>query len=376
MTLRARITLWHTAVLVVSLAVMAGVFHYEMQEQRQAMRAGLKPPDPILEETGEFVLYFGLPTALLLLVGSAWFIRRSLTPVARLTAAAERIQLNQLQERLPRSGKGDELDRLTEVFNTMTARLHESFGHMREFTLHASHELKTPLTVMRGELEIALRDSRCAGEQREMLAGLLDEVHRLTKIVDGLAFLAKADAGQAVLKLEPVRLDELVRDSLADAQMLARDQKITVTLAGCDEVLVQGDRYRLRQLLLNLTDNAIKYNQPEGRVNIALTRNADSAVLQVGNTGPGIPPEKLPRVFDRFFRGDPAHNNDVEGCGLGLSIAQWIVQAHGGEIHLASEPDKLTTVSVRMPIQITGESGVTSPKEQSDPNHAKSTKSS
>jgi heavy metal sensor kinase len=276
-------------------------------------------------------------------------VRRSLEPVARLTAAAERIQLNQLQERLPASGTGDELDRFTEVFNAMTARLHESFGRLREFTLHASHELKTPLTIMQGELDIALRDSRCAGEQREMLAGLLDEVQRLTKIVDGLSFLAKADAGQAAVKFELVRLDELVRDSLADAQMLARSQNITVKLTACDEAFVQGDRHRLRQLLLNLTDNAIKYNQPEGRVDITLSLAADFAVLKVGNTGPGIAPEKLPRVFDRFYRGDPAHSNEVEGCGLGLSIAQWIVQAHGGTIRIDSCPKQWTTVEVRMP---------------------------
>lgn len=349
MTLSTRITLWHASVLLVSLAVMAAVFSYELYEQHEALRASVKPVDPLLEETGEFVLYFGLPTALLLLVGSAWFVRRSLIPVAHLTAAAERIQLNRLQERLPRSGTGDELDRLTEVFNAMTARLHESFGHMREFTLHASHELKTPLTVMRGELEIALRDPRCAGELREMLAGLLDEVHRLTQIVDGLAFLAKADIGQAVLKLEPVRLDELVRDSFTDAQVLARSQSITVTLTCCDEATVQGDRHRLRQLLLNLTDNAIKYNRPGGRVDISLTRHAGVSLLSVGNTGPGISPEKLPRVFDRFFRGDPAHSNNVEGCGLGLSIAQWIVQAHGGTIRIDSRLNEWTTVEVQMP---------------------------
>ena len=351
MTLRTRITLWHSSVLLVSLAVMAGVFHYEMQEQRQALHAGQKPVDTVLEETGEFVLYFGLPTALLLLAGSAWFIRRGLMPVARLTEAAERIQLNQLQERLSCRGTGDELDRLTEVFNAMTARLHESFGRMREFTLHASHELKTPLTIMRGVLEANLRDGHCVGDQRELLVGLLDEVHRLTKIVDSLALLAKADAGQLPLQRQPVQFDELVRDSFADAQALGRPSQIEVKLSQCDAVLVGGDRHRLRQLLLNLTDNAIKHNWPQGRVDMALTRNGDSLELKITNTGPGIAPEKLPRVFDRFFRGDPAHSSEIEGCGLGLTIAQWIVQAHGGDIRLASEPDKLTTVSVRLPVQ-------------------------
>ncbi len=350
MTLRARITLWHTAALLVSLAVMAGVFYYEFNEDRQALRSGQRPLDSPLEETGEFLLFFGLPVALLLLAGNAWFMRRSLMPVARLTEAVERIHLHHLIERLPSARTGDELDRLTEVFNAMTERLHESFGRVREFTLHASHELKTPLTIMRGELETALRNEACPPPQREFLAGLLDEVHRLVKIVDGLTLLAKADAGQVTLKMEPLRLDELVQDSFADAQVLARPQRIAVTLAACEEIRVPGDRYRLRQLLLNLTDNAIKYNWTEGSVTMALRLREGKAELALANTGPGIPPELQSRVFDPFFRGDASHSHAVEGCGLGLSIAQWIVRAHGGSIQLTSAPGKLTTVTVWLPL--------------------------
>ncbi len=349
MNLRARITLWHSAILLISLMVMAGVFHYELQENRQALRAG-EPLEPSWEETGEFVLYFGLPTALLLLAGGAWFIRRSLQPVARLTEAAERIQLHHLQERLPPTGTGDELDRLTQVFNAMTVRLRESFDRVREFTLHASHEIKTPLTIMRGELESALREEDDPPSQRDLLANLLDEVNRLAKVVDGLSLLAKADAGQLVLHREQVQLAELVQDSFADAQVLAQHSGIAVKLSRCDPALVQADRHRLRQLLLNLTDNAIKYNQPHGRVEMALTRNGESVELTFTNTGPGIPPHTLPRVFDRFFRGDLAHGSEVEGCGLGLTIVQWIVKAHGGTIHLASEPNRLTTITVRLPM--------------------------
>lgn len=348
MTLRTRITLWHAAVLLFSLAVMAAAFRYELHEDRRAMYSG-QPLEPAWEETGEFLLGVGLPTALLLLAGGTWFIRRALAPVARLTEAAEHIQLNQLQERLPLSGRGDELDRLTEVFNAMSARLHDSFGRMREFTLHASHELKTPLTVMQGELETALRDERCAGEQREWLAGLLDEVQRLTKIVDSLTLLAKADAGHVTLQMQPVQFDELVRDSFSDAQALGQPAGIEVKLSRCDAAVVRGDRHRLRQLLLNLTDNAIKHNQPRGTVDMALTCHDGSLDLRISNTGPGIAPDKLPRVFDRFFRGDPAHGTGVEGCGLGLTIAQWIVQAHGGSIRVDSRPNELTWVEVRLP---------------------------
>lgn len=263
----------------------------------------------------------------------------------------ERLHIHNLQEPLPRTGNGDEVDRLSEVLNATNARLEKAFNQIREFTLHASHELKTPLAILHGEIETALNDPATTVAQREAYASQLDEIQRLSKIVEGLTLLAKADAGQVVLAQEPVRLDELVRDSFADAQILAQPKQISVTLAACDEVMVRGDRHRLRQLLLNLTDNAIKYNQPDGRVDIALKRKDGTAELTIANTGLGIPAPILPRIFDRFYRGDESHNGEVEGCGLGLSIAQWIVKAHGGDIQITSAPERLTTVSVKLPLQ-------------------------
>jgi signal transduction histidine kinase len=145
-------------------------------------------------------------------------------------------------------------------------------------------------------------------------------------------------------------LDELVRDNFADAQILAEPQGIRVELAAGEEITVQADRHRLRQLLLNLADNAVKYNRPQGRVTMSLRRTGNAAEFTIANTGAGIPPEILPRVFDRFFRGDPAHSPAVDGCGLGLSIVQWIISAHNGTITITSEPSKLTTVTVRFPL--------------------------
>lgn len=348
MTIRARLTGWYAGILLVSLALMTWVLKYEWDEQQQLRAAG-KAAEPAWEEVGEIVLYHGVPTALLLLAGGWLLLRKSLAPVTALTRAAERIDLDNLKERLPRSGNRDELDRLTGVFNTMIERLEGSFLRVREFTLHASHELKTPLTVMRAEIESTLRDDTWTAAQREIFCNQLEEIQRLTKIVDGLTTLAKADAGHIALNSEPVRLDQLVRDSFADAQILAEPSRIKVDLAVCDEITVWGDRHRLRQLLLNLTDNAIKYNQPDGKVTVGLRRNNGKAELTIINTGEGIVPEKLPRVFDRFFRGDPAHSNNVEGSGLGLSIAQWIARAHAGEISITSRPHSLTTVTVQLP---------------------------
>ncbi|MGH7991469.1 MAG: sensor histidine kinase, partial [Limisphaerales bacterium] len=284
------------------------------------------------------------------LLGGLWLTSRALAPVTKLTGAVEKIQENNLAQKIPRTGNGDELDRLTEVFNAMTARLDDSFNRIREFTLHASHELKTPLTVLSGETETALRDESLSSIERERLLSQLDEVRRLSKIVDNLTLLTKADVGQVALNLETVRLDELIRDNFADAQILAEPLRIRVELAACEEISMRGDRHRLRQLLLNLADNAVKYNQPQGRVTMDLRRAENFAEFKIENTGAGISPDKLPRAFDRFFRGDPAHENTIDGCGLGLSIAKWIVSAHGGTIQIESAPGKLTAVIVRLPL--------------------------
>ena len=232
----------------------------------------------------------------------------------------------------------------------MMERLNRSFARIREFTLHASHELKTPLTVMHGELESTLQDQTLTAPQRERLESELDEVQRLAKIVDGLTLLTKADAGQIKLAREPVRLDELVQEACADAQSLARPNDIQVNLAACEKLTLAGDRHRLRQLLLNLTDNAIKYNRRKGTVTLSLRCVADTAEVAISNTGPGIPPEILPRVFDPFFRADSSHSQTVEGCGLGLSIARWITDAHGGTIQITSDPNRLTKAIILLPL--------------------------
>lgn len=346
MTIRTRMTLWYTGILLLSILLIIVMSLDQLHERHERARNSEKG----MEEIIGIVLWVGVPAVLLSIGGGWWLMRKALSPVAALTQAAERVNERNLSEQLPRTRNGDELDRLTEVLNRMTARLNGSFTRIHEFTLHASHELKTPLTVLCGETETALRDESLTPAERERCASQLDELRRLTRIVEGLTLLAKADAGQITLAMEWVRLDELVRDNFADAQILAEPQGVRVELAACEEITVRGDRHRLRQLLLNLADNAIKYNQPEGKVTMSLRRANGTAEFTIANTGPGIPPEVLPRVFDRFYRGDPAHSPAVDGCGLGLSIAQWIVSAHGGTIKIESVPSKLTTVTVRLPL--------------------------
>ncbi len=352
MTLRARLTLWYTAILLAAMGLLVAAVYFEFFIQHPALglrsrmaALGISPA----EELTEAFFLASIPVILLAVIGGWFLMRRTLAPIARLTAAVERIHADNLQTQLPRTGQRDELGRLTEVFNAMTARLDDSFQRVREFTLHASHELKTPLTIIRAELETALRDDPLDTAQRQRYSSLLEELQRLTQIVDGLNFLTRADAGLLKFEQAPVRLDELVQDACADARVLAEQQQVSVRANVSGPVLVSGDRRRLRQLLLILTDNAIKYNCPAGFVNVSLLPGDRQVVLQISNTGAGIPREMLDRVFDRFFRGDASHNSEIEGCGLGLSIARRIVEAHAGEISIDSETGGETTVTVRLP---------------------------
>jgi signal transduction histidine kinase len=348
MKIRTRLTLWYATILIVSLIVIGiGTYEQIAEQMRYEHRHNLW--EHALDETSEMVFWVGLPAVVFGLLGGWWMTRKALRPVTALTEAVEKIHDRNLREQLPRTRNGDELDRLTEVFNAMTGRLDGSFQRIREFTLHASHELKTPLTVMRGELETALHEENFTPAQKERLLSQIDEIERLAKIVDALTLLTKADAGQVQLNFELVQLDDLVEESVADMKILAQPQNIQVKLEECEQISISGDRHRLRQLLLNLTDNAVKYNHLNGTITISLRRSGGFAELKISNTGAGVAPELEPRVFERFFRGDASHNSAIEGCGLGLSIAQWIVLAHLGNIQFVSEPNKFTVVTVRFP---------------------------
>jgi signal transduction histidine kinase len=353
MTIRTRLTLWYAVIFSVSLLGIGIAMYSELVVETRAKIARHREAtidDDAGVDISQILFIYGGSAIVVGLLGGWWLTRRAFAPVAALTTAAEKIHEANLAQKISRTGNGDELDRLTEVFNAMTARLNGSFQRIREFTLHASHELKTPLTVLHGELETELNDVLLPAAAREKLLGQLDEIQRLTKIVDGLTLLTKADAGQVALKLEPVALEEIVRDAFADAQILAKPANISVQLAACEEIKIHGDKHRLRQLLLNLTDNAVKYNQSGGRIEFSLRRDGAVAELKISNTGKEIPPEVLPRVFERFYRGDAAHSSATDGCGLGLSIAQWIVSAHHGSVKIESEPNQLTTATVRLPL--------------------------
>lgn len=345
-TLRRRLALRYASIVAGCVLLLLSLAHHEfVVEPAEKQRLGIPDVHDASEwaEYAEVFIYGAIPIVL----GMGWWImRKTLMPITALAQSLERIDVENLKNPLPRSYNGDEVDRLTEVFNALSMRLHNSFEQIREFTLHASHELKTPLTVMRAQLDLLLLDPKLAPEHRQWAQGQVDEVQRLAGIVDSLTLLAKANAGLVTIRRDPVRFDEIVHECYEDALILAESSQVYVTLNTCEAVTVDGDRDRLRQLLLNLTDNAIKYNHAGGTVRITLRHVANMAELEITNTGPGIPPAVQDRIFDRFVRG----TKTVEGCGIGLAIAKWIVQSHGGTIEIATGAEQLTTARVRLPV--------------------------
>jgi heavy metal sensor kinase len=283
-------------------------------------------------------------------IGGMALSKTSLQPVIDVTLRARRITAENLDQTIPVHNPGDEIGRLTTTINEMIQRLHDSFARVRQFSADASHELRTPLTVMRGEIELALRTKKTPDEYRRILESSLEEILRLTSIIDNLLTLAKADQGLFETNFSEVDLQELVRELFEDSEILAESKQITVTLRSLAPVTIVGDRVRLRQLFLNLIDNAIKYTPTGGSVTMAVERSNGNVLFEVADTGIGIPPDEVGKIFDRFYRVDKARSREMGGTGLGLSIAKWIAELHRGTITVRSEPHKGSTFTVTLPM--------------------------
>lgn len=269
--------------------------------------------------------------------GGYFLARKSLAPVVAMGAHARRIGATNLHERLPVLNANDELGQLATIFNDLLNRLDQSFERQRHFIADASHELRTPLAILRGEAEVAMSQrGRAAEDYLESLGILHEEASRLIKIVEDLFTLTRADSGQYPLSPEDLYLEEVVAECAHSARTLAREKNIELSVDASSECLVRGDRALLRRMILNLLDNAIKYTAEGGRVDIACRTAATGFEVHVTDTGPGIPAELHSRIFERFFRADPARSRSGRegGAGLGLSIALWIAQAHHGRLEL------------------------------------------
>lgn len=292
-----------------------------------------------------------IPIALAVsIVGGLALAKKSLQPVDEITRHARRITAENLDQVIAVPNVDDEIGRLGATINNMIRRLHESFARVQQFSADASHELRTPLTVVRGEIELALRTTKSPDEYRRVLESILEETLRLTSIIDNLLTLAKADQGKAHADLTEVELHHLVEELYEDSVILAEGKNIALTMKSNTPITIVGDRGRLRQLFLNLVDNAVKYTPQGGSVTLSLERRDNAAVFEVVDTGVGIPESELGKIFDRFYRVDKARSRDLGGTGLGLSIARWIAELHRGTITVTSELHKGSTFTVTLPV--------------------------
>jgi heavy metal sensor kinase len=270
-----------------------------------------------------------------------------------MTQAARRISGEYLAGRLQEMGTGDELDRLAKTLNDMIGRLDDSFHQTRQFSADAAHELQTPFTILKGEIEVALRSPRSPEKYRGVLKSSLEEIDRISAPVEGLLLLARADRGVLRLDLTPVKLPELLEEVGEQIRLLAQKQGVSLNYGVVEPAFLQGDREHLKRLLLNLTDNAIKYTPAGGGVTLSLRYDGKWAHWGISDTGMGLTEDEQDQIFNRFYRAAGARSQRGGGAGLGLSIAQSIAVAHGGRIELESTPGQGSTFAVSLPADCT-----------------------
>lgn len=287
------------------------------------------------------VLILGAPMAVLASLLGGWLLAgRALKPIQTITQTAQQIAKGDLSRRIKASPFEDEIGRLISTMNDMLGKLEVSFRQVKQFSGDASHELRTPLTVMKGETEFALRKPRTQEIYRETLESNLEEVDRMSQIINDLLLLSRADLGEIVLDMIPLRLDKLVKEVAQQAAILAQVNFVTVSLGQVEDITIRGDELRLRELLLNLMDNGVKYSRSGGEVTIALCAEKGKAMLSVVDKGIGIHEEDHVRIFNRFYRTNEARTHTKSGTGLGLAICHWIVEAHDARIFVESWPEK------------------------------------
>jgi heavy metal sensor kinase len=298
------------------------------------------------------LLFISIPLLLLCAAaGGYWISTRALAPVDQITQTARTISAQNLSSRLVVPHTGDELQRLSETLNGMLGRLEDAFKKITQFTADASHELRTPVAVMRTRTELSLRKARSAEEYRDVIAEVLAELEKTSALIEQLMFLARADSGAATLHFSATNVSEVLREAchqgsaLAEAKQIGFQEQISR-----DSMWIRGDASSLRRLFLILIDNAVKYTPASGQVEVSLQRNDGYAVAQVRDTGIGISETDLPNVFERFYRADKARTRELGGVGLGLSIGRWITEVHAGTIEVHSSPGRGSIFEVRLPI--------------------------
>ena len=326
--------------------------------------------DPVVTESGRIAVVVGRSTAdmkgvlgtfvyvlassagvivLLAGIGGLFLANRALKPVDRITRTARAMGEKNLSDRIE-VVSDDELGRLAATLNQMVERIEAAFDRQRRFTADASHELRTPLAVIQAESTLALSRERDEDEYRKSLTLISQEAAHMTAMVSKLLFLARSDDNREPLNLEEVNLKETMTELSSDLEALAAEKGLQSRLGEMEDLTVKGDRTKLRQLFLNLLENAIRYSPVGGTITSSVVRSNNSAVVRVSDTGTGIPEEHLPRIFERFYRVDKARSRADGGAGLGLAIAKHIAEAHGGKIDVESQVGKGSTFSVSLPL--------------------------
>lgn len=309
---------------------------------------------PVWDESWEMVsvLGCGLPIIVLLIAFTGYAVAgRAIRPVDAMAQRASEISARHLNERLQISNPDDELGRLGTAFNQTLARLETSFEQLRRFTADASHELRTPLTAIRSVGEVALQTAGDEAYYRDIIGSMLEEVDRLTRLVESLLTISRADAGHLQLQKSSFDLIDLAKESAALLEVLAEEKNLTIAVGGDTSVALWADRLILRQALINLIDNAVKYSPAGGRIQVQVHAAGGNAVIEVRDSGPGIPPEHAEKIFQRFHRVDKARSRAEGGAGLGLSIVQWAVSAHGGKVELMQDTAPGCAFVIHLPLE-------------------------
>ncbi len=300
------------------------------------------------------LLRWRLPVALgVAALAAYWLAGVALAPLSRLADAASAIDVNSLGHRMPTRGTDDELDEVARAFNGTLARLERAVTEMRQFSAALAHELRTPLAALRGEIELALRSVRPDGPRGRSFGSQLEEIDKLNRLIDQILTMARAESGQIPLTFAPLDLPRLGAEVVAELEPLAETRGIALRSEVPDAIVVDGDAGWLQRLMLNLLDNALKFTTEGGRVTLRVSREAGAARLEVDDTGIGMSPEVLARLFEPFFRADPARSSTVDGAGLGLSLVKWIVEAHNGRIAVESRAGRGSAFIVWLPLSRT-----------------------
>ncbi len=303
----------------------------------------------VLASFRHILLISGLGVIVLAGAGGWFLSSRVLKPVARITRTAQDIGEGDLSRRIGVSGE-DELGKLAATLNGMIERLEAAFKRQQQFTSDASHELRTPLAVMQAESSLALGKERSEAEYRKSLELISQEISFMSAIIGKLLFLARSDAGKEALAFEDIKLGQLLTELSPDVEVLAREKGLRFNLGPVDDLTVSGDRVKLRQMFLNLLENAVRYTPAGGSVSASAAGSNGTAAVSISDTGIGIQAEHLPHLFERFYRVDKARSRAEGGAGLGLAISQYIARVHGGNIEVESEPGKGSTFRVLLPL--------------------------